>query len=386
MQRSKRKAVAFGIFRLAPAGGLERHALRLAAELIRRGIHVTFYTNDAGNGVPEGADVVVLPRAGVSNHGALAAFSRALSAATRGRDELVVGFQKMLGLDVLFCADWCFADRPATFWTRLNPRHRTMLALERACFAPDSATRIIALSQPQRDAFAAVYKTPASRTVVLPPTIDPRYAEGVLDPARRAATRAAYGLSTETVAWLWTGLQPRVKGLDRAIDALRRRPEAVLLVCGVGESHRDLARLLRAARRDGLADRIRLLGIVSDDELGALFRACDLLVHPARLDVTGTVILEAMANGLPVVTTGNCGYAVHVAAAQGGTVIAEPFEQGRLDRALAEATASARARWSENALSYARDPILYSGLGKAADVIEAALAQRDLAIRQTTSF
>lgn len=386
MQRDERKRVAFGIFRLAPAGGLERHALRLAAELIRRGIHVTFYTTAVGDDVPEGADVVILPRIGLSNHGALAAFSRALSAATSGRDQLVVGFQKMPGLDVLFCADWCFADRPRTFWASLNPRRRTMLALERACFAAESATRIIALSRPQLDAYAAVYKTPSSRAIVLPPTIDPRHAEGVLDPMRRAAARTAYGLSNDTVAWLWTGLQPRVKGLDRVIEALRRRPEATLLVCGVDDRRRDLARLLRAARRDGLADRIRVLGVVSDDELGLLFRACDLLVHPARLDVTGTVILEAMANGLPVVTTGNCGYSVHVAAADGGVVVDPPFEQGRLQQALAEASASARARWSKNARAYARDPVLYSGIGKAADVIVSALAPGDPAIRQTTSM
>ena len=386
MQRSETKKVALGIFRLRPAGGLERHALRLASELLARGISVTFYTTDPGEAVPEGAGVVMLPRSGFTNHGALAAFSRSLAAATANGDELVVGFQKLAGLDVLFCADWCFADRPANLWTRLNPRHRAMCALERACFAPSAATRILALSQPQLDAFVAVYDTPRSRTAVLPPTVDPRYAATMPDAARRASARTAYGLAKETVAWLWTGLQPRVKGLDRVTAALAKRPEAVLFVVGVDPAHRALAALLRQARGVGLERRIRLLGVVSDAELQALFTACDLLVHPARLDVTGTVILEAMANGLPVVTTANCGYSVHVATAQAGSVIPPPFEQSALDHALAAADAAMRARWSENALAYARNPLLYSGIAKAADVIEQALGGRRRAdIRQTTS-
>ena len=101
--------------------------------------------------------------------------------------------------------------------------------------------------------------------------------------------------------------------------------------------------------------------------------AADLFVHPARYDTTGTVILEALVNGLPVVTTEVCGYATHVTAADAGLVIPEPFRQSALIGAVAEAqSADRRARWSRNGVAYGERIDLYSGLDRAADIIAAA--------------
>ena len=96
--------------------------------------------------------------------------------------------------------------------------------------------------------------------------------------------------------------------------------------------------------------------------------AADLLVHPSRADVTGTVILEALANGLPVVTTAVCGYGEHVLKADAGVVLPEPFEAAALDAAVAPAPETL-GRWSSNALAYAARDELYSGLERAADLI-----------------
>jgi UDP-glucose:(heptosyl)LPS alpha-1,3-glucosyltransferase len=98
--------------------------------------------------------------------------------------------------------------------------------------------------------------------------------------------------------------------------------------------------------------------------------ASDLLLHPSRADVTGTVILEAMASGLPVITTEVCGYSEHVARAQAGIVLSEPFSAADLERALGTATLSRQIVWSTNALAYARRDELYTGLERAADLIE----------------
>jgi UDP-glucose:(heptosyl)LPS alpha-1,3-glucosyltransferase len=104
--------------------------------------------------------------------------------------------------------------------------------------------------------------------------------------------------------------------------------------------------------------------------LNELFTSSDLLVHPARLDVTGTVILEALAHGLPVVTTANCGFSIHVAAADAGIVLPVPFERDRFERALGEATRERRTRWAQNAVAYCADPKLYSGIDRACELIE----------------
>jgi UDP-glucose:(heptosyl)LPS alpha-1,3-glucosyltransferase len=86
---------------------------------------------------------------------------------------------------------------------------------------------------------------------------------------------------------------------------------------------------------------------------------------------TGTVLLEAIVAGLPVLTTAVCGYASHVVAAEAGVVVGEPFRQADLNAALAAmlADAPARARWSAAGLAYAERADIYSNAERAADII-----------------
>lgn len=66
-----------------------------------------------------------------------------------------------------------------------------------------------------------------------------------------------------------------------------------------------------------------------------LIAAADVLIHPARCENTGTVIVEALAAGTPVITTATCGFAHYVKESMGGIVVAElgdsAFEQRELD-------------------------------------------------------
>jgi UDP-glucose:(heptosyl)LPS alpha-1,3-glucosyltransferase len=366
--------LALNIHRLVPAGGLERHVLRFAEEMIARGHDITIVTSVGAETAPAPIRTVTLKPRGWSNHATVAGYADDLVRATASGFDLVVGFQKMRGLDMLFCADWCYAERKRSFLQRLAPRHRLFAGLEEANFARSSKTLIMALAAPQLAVYRAVYNTQPERTAVLPPTLDPQYRPAALpDAAMRAALRARHDIAEDRSAWLWVGLQPRVKGLDRAIAALVAQPAAMLLVCGPNPQDRDVRAALLNARRLGVADRVRLLGLVSPDVLQELFAASDLLVHPARLDVTAMVILEAMASGLPVVTTANCGFSSHVEAADAGLVVPVPFDAVRFDQALAAAQADGarRQEWSRNAFAYCADPALYSGLERACDLVEA---------------
>jgi UDP-glucose:(heptosyl)LPS alpha-1,3-glucosyltransferase len=122
------------------------------------------------------------------------------------------------------------------------------------------------------------------------------------------------------------------------------------------------------AAKQRLGDRVRLLGVRED--IPELMAAADLLVHPARTETTGTVILEALVNGLPVVASGICGYAEHVAQAKAGMVLPEPFAQASLIAALRDAQeAKRREQWSGNGIRYGETADLYRGLIRAASII-----------------
>lgn len=73
------------------------------------------------------------------------------------------------------------------------------------------------------------------------------------------------------------------------------------------------------------------------NDVSELMAAADLLMHPAYQEAAGIVLLEAIAAGLPVLTTAVCGYAHYITDANCGTVIAEPFSREQLNDVLRKA-------------------------------------------------
>jgi UDP-glucose:(heptosyl)LPS alpha-1,3-glucosyltransferase len=361
--------IAVGIVSLFPGGGLQRNCLAIARILRRRGHEVVIFTSRTAGPLPGEVPIEVLPSRAWTNHGRNRRFAADLADATSDRFDLVVGFDKLSGLDLLYCADASVAARRG--WRRLTPRHRALRALEAACFAAGASTRVIALSPSQIEGYRRAWGTEPQRVALLPPNIERerRHPERRLD-GTRERRRAALGLKDEDWCWLAIGRQPGTKGFDRAIAALPAFPTARLFVIGLARSDPGAGSLLESARRLNVEDRLALLGFVADKEIPDVMAAADLLLHPARADTTGTVILEAVVNGLPVVTTAVCGYAGHVREADAGAVIPEPFAQRSLLAALDEASDKGRAaQWSANATRYGERAELYSGLEVAADII-----------------
>jgi glycosyltransferase involved in cell wall biosynthesis len=100
---------------------------------------------------------------------------------------------------------------------------------------------------------------------------------------------------------LFVGRLVRYKGVDVLLEAMRGVSAAALLV-GNGPERGALERI---AEDTAVADRVKFLGEVSQDELAALYRACDLFVLPSvtRQEAFGVVQIEAMACGKPVIST-----------------------------------------------------------------------------------
>ncbi len=372
--------IAFAIMKLFPGGGLQRDCVEIARHCRRRGHDVVIFTSFKDDSdFADDLAVAVLPVRRRGNHLMQQEFGAAFRfAAAVQQFDLRVGFDKLPDLDVLYCADPSIRARmrrqPFRF---LFSRYRAFLALERASFEPGRRTRLLLLSDRQRDEYRRVWDTPPERLSLLPPTMSsPRRRPEYRRDGVREALRTDLGLATEDVVWLAIGVQPHTKGFDRTLRALREFPRARLLIAGLGEaSTRAAAALAARAGRTGLASRVSFLG--HREDVPDLMAAADLLVHPARYDTTGTVILEAVVNGLPVITTAACGYARHVADAGAGLVIAEPFRQRALVGALRIAEdAALRSRWSLAAERYGAQPFLYQGLTRAAEIILTIAAER----------
>lgn len=102
--------------------------------------------------------------------------------------------------------------------------------------------------------------------------------------------------------FLYVGRLHREKCVDQAIRALRNVPGGFgLLVAGPDQG--DGARLRAATRRAGLESRVRFLGPVDDSRKRALMRGARALVLPSRYEAFGIVLVEAWAQGTPVIAS-----------------------------------------------------------------------------------
>ena len=372
--------IAFAIMKLFPGGGLQRDCVEIARYCRQRGHNVVIFTSykDSSDFADDLA-VAVLPVKQATNHRMQAEFAATLRwAASLQSFDLLVGFDKLTHLDVLYCADPSIYFRMKKERFRfLIPRYRTFLALERATFGPDGKTKVLMLSHKQLNEYWNMWHTAPERLTLLPPTISstrrhPEYrVNGV-----RTVVRGELGFAPRDWVWMAIGVQAHTKGLDRIIRAMCEFPTAKLVVVGLAKTSTRAAKALATrAQRLGLLDRISFVG--HREDIPELMAAADLLVHPARHDTTGTVILEAIVNGLPVVTTSICGYAQHVDAAEAGIVINEPFGYNAFAAALsAAADVGRRSRWSASAEQYGAQSFLYDGRSRAAEIILAAAAER----------
>lgn len=349
--------IAMALFRYFPYGGLQRDMSAIAAECIRRGHQVTVFCRSCDGELPPGVRVELLPNRAWTNHGADARFVRVLSRYT-GEYDVLVGFNKMPGLDFYYAADGCIAERLSGFRTRL-PRYRARLGMERAVFASPQ-TRILSISPPQKLLFQKHYGTAESRFVDLPPGIGrdrivPENYKGL-----REASRRRLGISYQDRILLFIGSGFRTKGLDRAIRLLVGLPvDHHLFVVG-----RDNARAFETlAAKCGVSDRVHFLG--GRDDVPEWLQAADILVHPAYAENTGTVLLEAAVAGLPVLTTPVCGYATWLEQYDMGLVRPEPSPAD-----VQSLLAVSRETWVARARTMAAGADIFDLVRHAVDAIE----------------
>jgi glycosyltransferase involved in cell wall biosynthesis len=113
---------------------------------------------------------------------------------------------------------------------------------------------------------------------------------------------------------LFVGRLSHKKGLDQLVIALGQLPGVHLNIAGPDE-HDYAQSLWRLARRNGVTDRIRFLGLVNENERNELMRNASLLVLPSRSENFANVVAEAMLNGCPVLVSPHVGIASDAVAA-----------------------------------------------------------------------
>ncbi|BBO21280.1 MAG: UDP-glucose--(heptosyl) LPS alpha 1,3-glucosyltransferase WaaG [Rhodocyclaceae bacterium] len=366
--------LAFTLFKYFPFGGLQRDFLRIALACQARGHAIRVYTLSWQGDVPAGFEVVKAPVKALSNHRRYEKFADWMrkDLAARPADRLV-GFNKMPGLDVYYCADPCYEDKARTLrgpMYRLSGRYRHFAAYERAVFAPETKTEILMLSAVQLTLYVRHYATPAARLHLLPPGIAPDRRAPANAADIRSGFRREFHLAGDDLLLVQIGSGFKTKGLDRSLKALAALPDDLkrrTRLIAIGQD--DPKPFVSMTRSLGLADKVRILK--GRDDIPRFLLGADLLVHPAYNENTGTVLLEAVVAGLPVLTTAACGYAHYIEEANAGRVVPLPFDQAGFNALLAGMLAdeAARRQWGASGLAWTETADIFSLPERAADII-----------------
>lgn len=372
--------LGFILFDYFPFGGLQRDCLKIARLCVQRGHSVTVLARSWQGERPGEINVELFGTHGHTNTGRNRAFIRQVGEEVprRGFDGLV-GFNKMPGLDVYYSADPCYlakTKRLKPSWYRWLPRFKHFAGLEQAVFARGRSTQILLLKESEAPVYAQFYQTERERLHVLPPGVVRRSFSENDRHAIRLRLRAENHWPADEKLVLLVGSGFRIKGLDRAIKSLAALPPAIgrnarLIV--IGQNKPDA--FVKQARELGVGERVHFLG--GRHDVPDWMLAADALIHPAYSENTGTILVEAITNGLPVLATDVCGFSPHITKSGAGIILPSPFSQEACNRALVEILTSEKVpQWRANGLAYAANEDLYSCHERAADIIEETIRRK----------
>jgi glycogen(starch) synthase len=364
-----------------PFGGMQSHTGQLSAALDDLGVAqivLTAWRPGAARRTPLGRHGEVLrlgiPLRRLRQLYGIAAAPR-LPALARNRDVVHVHLGEDLAALPLGLAAARLAGAPLVLTVHCSLRHtlagrgartavlRTVGAAQEGVVAR-RASRVLALTAGTAAALARD-GVQAERLAVIPSGVDlRRFADATDDPLPEVPSRRV----------LYVGRLAAQKGPVTAVRAFARmRIDATLVVVGDG----PLRRLVEAtARGCGIADRVRMVGFVPHEEVRAYLRHADVLVLPSLYEELGSVLLEAMAAGLPVVASAVGGIPTVVRDGVTGLLVAPRDEAGfaaALDRVLADE--ALRGGLSQAGRRAARAYDWRRLAGRVLDVYDAALVE-----------
>jgi UDP-glucose:(heptosyl)LPS alpha-1,3-glucosyltransferase len=314
--------------RYTPYGGAERFVEAALEALLERGIAISLYTRQWPSTRLQLIEPVLCNPFHIGRLWRDRSFARAVCRAVKQKaPELVQSHERLLCCDVYRGGDgvhqvWLEERlRNASIWkrwaTRLSPYHRYVVDIEKRLFASPWLRAVICNSKMVREEIQQRFGMPEAKLPVIYNAVDSvAFSPSLRE--HRAAVRSKLGVPETATVFLLVGSGYARKGVAAAIEAMARLPDnTYLVVVGRDKSRRSYKRLAHAR---GVANRVALLG--AQDDPKPFFGAADVFVLPSLYDPCPNAALEAMACGLPVVTSTKSGAAELVTEFDAGFVCA----------------------------------------------------------------
>ena len=261
--------------------------------------------------------------------------------------QVAFSLERVLDPQVYRAGDGChreFLSRRAPYLSplaraaqTLSLFHRVMLLVERRLFTSPGLRRVIANSRQVREEIIRLYGVDPARVRVIVNGLD-RQRFHPLAANAAAALRRRLGAPEHGPVVLFAGSGFERKGLTYLLQAFGSLTDKSSHLWVVGKGHIGFYR--RAAERLGVARRVKFWGPVT--ETAPFYQAAAVLALPTLYDPCSNVVLEALACGLPAVTTAANGAAEFITPGENGVILPQPDDIAGLGDALAAFLARGR--------------------------------------------
>jgi UDP-glucose:(heptosyl)LPS alpha-1,3-glucosyltransferase len=348
--------------RYDPHGGAERFVSRAAAAMQAHGTQTTIiareWVGEAGETIWQRCDPFYLGRIWRDR-----GFARAVCRVIAGGDfDLVQSHERIPCCDVYRAGDGVHAQwlqyRAKTLsplqrlWLAYSPFHRHLLDAERRLFCSPRLRAVICNSQMVRDEIARWFPAVSDRLHVIYNGVDLERFHPSRAREHRTAMRERLGVPQGMKILLFVGSGFERKGVKVLLDSFKRLCDEPVFLVVVGKD-RHARRFEAYARSLGVAEKIHWAGPQND--VAPWYGLADAFVLPTLYDPFPNAALEALASGLPVITSKHCGTAEIIREGWNGYVCRDAHDPGELAGNLRKALAMgqdmrANARSSAEAL------------------------------------
>lgn len=351
-------------------GGAERYTWDLAAALRGRGHDVSLLASSFGK-VGTHSDRILLSTGGATRAGRYRQFLDQLDEHLSDRRyDVIHAMLPVRRCDVYhphagIAADAVTGSHPkrkgrvvqaiARTALRLNRRRQMFAAVERALLTAPAPPITLCLSEYVKGFVCKHYDLPPEKLATLLNGVNLNAFDPFARPSAGMEIRRRYAIADDKVVALMIAQDFERKGLREAILALSRvgDPRVVLLVAG----KQDPAPYRQLAGREGVGDRVVFAGPTSDAY--AFYPAADFFILPTRHDPCSLVVLEALAMGLPVISTIFNGACEAMTSGTHGLVLSDPKDVPALAAAIGTLLDDGRRKAMSDACLQLRPALSY---------------------------
>ncbi|HTH41009.1 MAG TPA: glycosyltransferase family 4 protein [Rhodocyclaceae bacterium] len=309
-----------------PFGGAERFVERALSALADKGLDVTIITRQWKGDRQDGRKLRLCNPFYLGRLWRDASFSREVQKiVAEGEFDLVQSHERIPGCHIYRAGDGVHAtwlelrartqSALAAFFTRWHPWHRYVLRAEARMFRDPALKAVICNSRMVKDDIVRRFGVAEDKLHVIHNGVDLEYFHPGLREQYRQVVREQLGIPQTASMVLFVGSGFERKGVFPLLKAVAGLPDVHLVVVG---KDRKLSAAQKLVRQLGIAERTYFLGAQQD--VRPYYGAADVFALPTLYDPFPNAVLEALACGLPVLTSPTSGAAELVGEHSGKVV------------------------------------------------------------------